>query len=57
MREKDVQAIVRDVERYAREQPALFLGGAFVLGLLGARFLKSTANREESGTIKSTCEP
>jgi hypothetical protein len=49
LRGKDVQEIVRDVERYARQQPALFLGGAFVLGLLGARFLKSTAQREESG--------
>ena len=35
------------MERYARQQPALFLGGAFVLGLLGARFLKSTAQRED----------
>jgi len=49
LREKDVQEIVRDVERYARRQPALFLGGAFVLGLLGARFLKSTAQREDDG--------
>lgn len=49
LRGKDVQEIVRDVERYARRQPALFLGGAFVLGLLGARFLKSTAHREEEG--------
>ncbi len=49
LRGKDVQEIVRDVERYARQQPALVLGGAFVLGLLGARFLKSTAQREESG--------
>jgi hypothetical protein len=47
LRGKDVQEIVRDVERYARQQPALFLGGAFVLGLLGARFLKSTARRDE----------
>ncbi|MDQ6834101.1 MAG: hypothetical protein M3008_11940 [Chloroflexota bacterium] len=47
LRGKDVQEIVRDVERYARRQPALFLGGAFALGLLGARFLKSTAQREE----------
>ncbi len=47
LRNKDVQEIVRDVERYARQQPALFLGGAFVLGLLGARFLKSTAQRED----------
>ncbi len=49
LRDKDVQEIVRDVERYARQQPAMVLGGAFVLGLLGARFLKSTAQREESG--------
>lgn len=49
LRGKDVQEIVRDVERYARQQPALFLGGAFVLGLLGARFLKSTAQRDENG--------
>lgn len=49
LRGKDVQEIVRDVERYARQQPALFLGGAFVLGLLGARFLKSTAQREDDG--------
>jgi uncharacterized phage infection (PIP) family protein YhgE len=49
LRNKDVQEIVRDVERYARQQPALFLGGAFVLGLLGARFLKSTAQRDDTG--------
>jgi len=47
LRGKDVQEIVRDVERYARRQPTLFLGGAFALGLLGARFLKSTAQRDE----------
>jgi hypothetical protein len=47
LRNKDVQTVVRDVERYARQQPAVFLGGAFVLGLLGARFLKSTAQRED----------
>lgn len=48
LRGKDVQTIVRDVERYARQQPAVFLGGAFVLGLLGARFLKSTAQRDSN---------
>lgn len=30
------------VENFARREPALFLGGAFALGLLGARFLKSS---------------
>jgi hypothetical protein len=39
---KDLGEVVDDVERFARRQPGLFLGGAFVLGLLGARFLKSS---------------
>jgi F0F1-type ATP synthase membrane subunit b/b' len=47
LRTKDVQSMVRDVERYAQQQPAVFLGSAFVLGLLGARFLKSTAQRAD----------
>lgn len=47
LRGKDVQEIMHDVEDYARRQPALFLGGAFVVGLLAARFLKSTAHRDE----------
>ncbi len=42
---KDLGEIVSDVERFARREPALFLGGAFVLGLMGARFLKSSARR------------
>ena len=43
LQDKDVSQLVDDVERYARRQPALFLGGAFVLGLIGARFLKSSS--------------
>jgi len=42
LRSTDVRKIVGDVEQFAKRQPGLFLGGAFVLGLLGARFLKST---------------
>jgi len=34
--------VLRRVEDLARQEPALFLGGAFVLGLVGARFLKSS---------------
>lgn len=37
--------VLGDVERYARREPALFLGGAFLLGLLGGRFLKSSRPR------------
>jgi hypothetical protein len=42
----DATEIVDRVEDFARRQPALFLGGAFTLGLLGARFLKSSRRRE-----------
>ena len=34
--------LAHDVEGFARRQPALFLGGAFTLGLLLARFLKTS---------------
>jgi len=42
LKQHDLGALVDDVEQFARRQPALFLGGTFVLGLLGARFLKSS---------------
>lgn len=44
--------VVRDVERFARREPLLFLGGAFALGLLGARFLKSSARRSNSEGLR-----
>lgn len=39
---KDVRAMARDLESFARRNPAIFIGAAFGLGLLVARFLKST---------------
>jgi hypothetical protein len=42
LRGKDVDELLYEGERFARRQPALFLGGAFALGLLAARFLKSS---------------
>ncbi|MEX2584341.1 MAG: hypothetical protein WD766_13815 [Gemmatimonadota bacterium] len=39
---RDVAELVDDVEDFARRQPAAFIGGAFTLGVLGARFLKSS---------------
>jgi hypothetical protein len=38
---KDLRQLASDVERFARRNPAVFLGGTFALGLLAARFLKS----------------
>ena len=45
LRRADGELLRQDVERLARRQPALVLGGAFVAGLIGARFLKSSERR------------
>lgn len=39
---RDVDAFTSDVRRFAREHTSLFVGGAFALGFVGARFLKSS---------------
>ena len=43
LHDRELSEIVDEVEGFARRQPAAFLGGAFALGILGARFLKSSA--------------
>lgn len=40
---KDLDNVVSDVERFARRNPAAFLGGAVALGFIASRFLKSSA--------------
>jgi len=47
LRNKDASAMRYDLENVARRQPALMFGGALVLGLIGARFLKSSDRRGE----------
>lgn len=47
IREKGTDDIAADVAAFARRRPAVFIGGAFIIGLGLARFLKSTAPREE----------
>lgn len=47
LRGKDARAMRQDLENLARRQPALVLGGALVLGLIGARFLKSSERNRE----------
>jgi hypothetical protein len=47
LQDRDVQSVTRDVRRFARENTPLFLGGAFALGLLGARFLKSSSDEAQ----------
>ncbi|MES2462494.1 MAG: hypothetical protein V4671_18075 [Armatimonadota bacterium] len=42
LRENDIDDLAAQVESFARRQPALFIGGAFVVGVALARFLKSS---------------
>jgi hypothetical protein len=47
----NVRQIIGHAQGFARREPALFLGGAFALGLLAARFIKSSPpqNQPSSG--------
>jgi hypothetical protein len=49
LRERDFGAIRQDLEGLARRQPALVLGVGFALGLLGARFFKSSERQGAGG--------
>jgi hypothetical protein len=46
LQNKSPGEIVDEVQRFARREPALFFGGAFALGVVAARFLKSSPKRE-----------
>lgn len=39
---RNLGELLEDVQDFARRQPELFIGGAFALGVLAARFLKSS---------------
>jgi len=47
---RDIRALTRDAEAFARREPALFLGGAFALGIVAARFLKSSGQASQGGS-------
>jgi hypothetical protein len=42
LRERSLTELMDDAKRFARRQPALFVGAAFAAGALAARFLKSS---------------
>jgi hypothetical protein len=42
LRGRDVRQIVNDTEDLARRSPGMFLGGAFAIGFVASRFLKSS---------------
>jgi ElaB/YqjD/DUF883 family membrane-anchored ribosome-binding protein len=43
LRSHEVNEVVADVEDYARQRPATFVGGLFAVGFLAGRFLRSSA--------------
>ena len=43
LKNKDAAELWREAQNYARRRPAVFVGSAFVIGLLAARFLKSSS--------------
>lgn len=57
LRESDVGQLTNDVEQLARRQPALFLGGAFALGVIGARFLKSSSPQSGGSSAQDRSAP
>ena len=60
IRQKGVADMLDDVHAFARRRPALFIGGAFLIGLGIARFLKASADRNamrEYGNGFSSVDP
>jgi glucan phosphorylase len=43
LNDRSIDEMLTDAEDFARRQPELFLGGAFALGVLAARFFKSSS--------------
>lgn len=51
LRNTNTDDLVRNAEDFARRQPAVFLGGAFALGFLAARLVKSSQAPRMGGSI------
>jgi hypothetical protein len=51
---RTLSQLMGDLESFARREPAMFLGGSFVAGIMGGRFLKSaTPAQSTSGTSRT----
>ena len=50
LREQDPKRLLGDVQSFGRRQPALLIGGAFLLGFAGARIIKSSMDAATSST-------
>jgi len=45
LRNRDLTSVREDLERFARQQPTVAIGVALAIGMLGARFIKSSPRR------------
>ena len=53
LREQDPKRVLDDVQNFGRRQPAVLIGGAFLLGFAGARVIKSSIDAA-SGSSTNT---
>ena len=54
LRQRDTGQIVTDLEGFARRQPMVFAGGAFALGMLAVRFLRSGGQAQQPSAPASS---
>lgn len=52
LKDRSLTDIAGDMKQFARREPALFLGGALVLGLIGGRFLKSSSPESSDAEVR-----
>lgn len=57
IRERSIDDIMRMVGNFAREQPAVFFGGAVLAGFALSRFLKSSADSGHRAPSESLYDP
>lgn len=57
IREQDPKRLLADVQNFGRRRPALMIGGAFLLGLAGARLIKSSMDTGTHHSYRSNVPP
>ena len=53
LRDQDPKRVLADVQNFGRRQPALLIGGAFLLGFAGARLIKSSMESASNGSMNT----
>ena len=52
LNEKGVEDVLNDLQDFARRKPVVFLGGAFMLGIMAGRFVRSSGERDNQYEIE-----